>query len=99
LTLSSNVVVTAVQEASLRGQIAATTRLLELQQQLTETVRGQQTFGLRANSMRSAGIGTGPDAGHITSTAKATGTDTGRADGTPGQVARRRAEKRFNSSN
>jgi NodT family efflux transporter outer membrane factor (OMF) lipoprotein len=45
LTLSSNVVVTAVQEASLRGQIAATTRLLELQQQLTETVRGQQTFG------------------------------------------------------
>jgi NodT family efflux transporter outer membrane factor (OMF) lipoprotein len=45
LTLSSNVVVTAVQEASLRGQIAATARLLELQHQLTETVRGQQTLG------------------------------------------------------
>jgi NodT family efflux transporter outer membrane factor (OMF) lipoprotein len=45
LTLSSNVVVTAVQEASLRGQIAATARLLELQQQLTETVRGQQKLG------------------------------------------------------
>ncbi len=45
LTLSSNVVVTAVQEASLRGQIAATARLLELQHQLTDTVRGQQTLG------------------------------------------------------
>ena len=45
LTLSTNVVVTAVQEASLRGQIAATARLLELQRQLTETVRGQQKLG------------------------------------------------------
>ena len=45
LTLSSNVVVTAVQEASLRGQIAATQRLLALQHQLTETVRGQQALG------------------------------------------------------
>jgi outer membrane protein TolC len=39
VTLSSNVVVTAVQEASLRGQITATERLLRLQHQLTETVR------------------------------------------------------------
>jgi NodT family efflux transporter outer membrane factor (OMF) lipoprotein len=45
LTLSSNVVVTAVQEASLRGQITATTRLLELQHHLTETVHGQQSLG------------------------------------------------------
>jgi NodT family efflux transporter outer membrane factor (OMF) lipoprotein len=45
LSLTSNVVVTAVQEASLRGQIAATLRLLELQQQLTETVRGQRLLG------------------------------------------------------
>ena len=45
LTLSSNVVVTAVQEASLRGQIAATERLLQLQQQLTETVRRQRALG------------------------------------------------------
>jgi NodT family efflux transporter outer membrane factor (OMF) lipoprotein len=45
LTLTSNVVVTAVQEASLRGQIAATLRLLELQQQLTETVRQQRLLG------------------------------------------------------
>jgi NodT family efflux transporter outer membrane factor (OMF) lipoprotein len=45
LTLSSNVVVTAIQEASLRGQIAATERLVELQRQLTTTVRGQQGLG------------------------------------------------------
>jgi NodT family efflux transporter outer membrane factor (OMF) lipoprotein len=37
--------VTAIQEASLRGQIAATERLLELQHQLTETVQGQRQLG------------------------------------------------------
>jgi NodT family efflux transporter outer membrane factor (OMF) lipoprotein len=45
LTLSSNVVVTVVQEASLRGQLAATERLLQLQHQLTETVQRQRTLG------------------------------------------------------
>jgi NodT family efflux transporter outer membrane factor (OMF) lipoprotein len=45
LTLSSNVVVTAVQEASLRGQITATERLLSLQHQLTQTVQHQRTLG------------------------------------------------------
>ncbi len=45
LTLSSNVVVTAVQEASLRGQIAATMRLLELQHELSEKVRRQRILG------------------------------------------------------
>jgi NodT family efflux transporter outer membrane factor (OMF) lipoprotein len=45
LTLSSNVVVTAVQEASLRGQVDATTRLLQLQHQLTDTVQHQRTLG------------------------------------------------------
>ena len=45
LTLSSNVVVTAVQEASLRGQIAATMRLLELQHELLEKVRSQRLLG------------------------------------------------------
>lgn len=45
LTLSSNVVVTAVQEASLRGQLAATERLLQLQHQLTDTVQRQRTLG------------------------------------------------------
>ena len=45
LTLTSNVVVTAVQEASLRGQIAATERLLALQHHLTEVVRAQRSLG------------------------------------------------------
>ena len=45
VTLSSNVVNTAVQEASLRGQIAATDRLLALQHQLTDTVQHQQSIG------------------------------------------------------
>jgi NodT family efflux transporter outer membrane factor (OMF) lipoprotein len=45
LTLSSNVVVTAVQEASLRGQIAATERLLELQHELTDKVRHRRLLG------------------------------------------------------
>ena len=51
LTLTSNVVVTAVQEASLRGQIAATTRLLELQRQLTETARQQRLAGSAAGAL------------------------------------------------
>jgi NodT family efflux transporter outer membrane factor (OMF) lipoprotein len=50
VTLSSNVVVTAVQEGSLRGQISATGRLLELQRQFTETVRRQQTLGTASNA-------------------------------------------------
>ena len=45
VTLSSSVVVTAVQEASLRGQIAATRRLLELEHMMTETVRQQRALG------------------------------------------------------
>jgi NodT family efflux transporter outer membrane factor (OMF) lipoprotein len=45
VTLSSNVVVTAVQEASLRDQIAVTQRLLTLQHRLTETVQHQQALG------------------------------------------------------
>jgi NodT family efflux transporter outer membrane factor (OMF) lipoprotein len=45
ITLSSNVVTTAVQEGALRGQIAATERLLELQRRLTTTVRGQRGIG------------------------------------------------------
>lgn len=49
LTLSSNVVVTAIQEASLRGQIAATERLLDLQHQLTVKVRQQRTLGTVSN--------------------------------------------------
>jgi NodT family efflux transporter outer membrane factor (OMF) lipoprotein len=45
VTLSSNVVTTAVQEAALRGQITATERLLELQRKLTDTVKGQRGIG------------------------------------------------------
>jgi NodT family efflux transporter outer membrane factor (OMF) lipoprotein len=45
LTLSSNVVVTVIQEASLRGQIAATGRMLEVQRELTDKVRHQRLLG------------------------------------------------------
>jgi NodT family efflux transporter outer membrane factor (OMF) lipoprotein len=50
VTLSSNVVTTAVQEASLRGQIAATDRLLALQRQLTDTVQRQQAIGTASSA-------------------------------------------------
>jgi NodT family efflux transporter outer membrane factor (OMF) lipoprotein len=50
ITLSSNVVTTAIQEASLRGQIAATQRLLGLQHQITETVRHQHEVGTASNA-------------------------------------------------
>jgi NodT family efflux transporter outer membrane factor (OMF) lipoprotein len=50
VTLSSTVVTTAVQEASLRGQIAATERLLTLQSQLSDTVRRRQSFGAASNA-------------------------------------------------
>jgi NodT family efflux transporter outer membrane factor (OMF) lipoprotein len=46
VSLSTNIVQTAVQEASLRGQITATERLLALQHQITETVRGQRALGM-----------------------------------------------------
>jgi NodT family efflux transporter outer membrane factor (OMF) lipoprotein len=45
LTLSSNVVVTALQEASLRAQIASTRRLMELEHQQTDVVQHQQLLG------------------------------------------------------
>jgi NodT family efflux transporter outer membrane factor (OMF) lipoprotein len=45
VTLSSNIVVAAVQEASLRGQIAATERLLQLQRELTEKARQRRALG------------------------------------------------------
>jgi NodT family efflux transporter outer membrane factor (OMF) lipoprotein len=49
VTLSSNVVATAVQEASLRGQVEATERLLELQHQLTQTVETRRGIGTASN--------------------------------------------------
>jgi NodT family efflux transporter outer membrane factor (OMF) lipoprotein len=45
LTLTSNVVVTAVTEASLRGQIKSTERLLELQHHLTDIAQKQRGLG------------------------------------------------------
>jgi NodT family efflux transporter outer membrane factor (OMF) lipoprotein len=45
VTLSSNVVVIAIQEAALRGQLAATERLLALQHQITDTARQQRSLG------------------------------------------------------
>jgi NodT family efflux transporter outer membrane factor (OMF) lipoprotein len=50
VTLSSNVVITAVQEASLRGQIAATERLLALQHQLSDTVQRQRQLGTASDA-------------------------------------------------
>jgi NodT family efflux transporter outer membrane factor (OMF) lipoprotein len=50
VTLSSNVVTTAVQEASLRGQIAATERLLALQRELTDTIQRQKGIGTASNA-------------------------------------------------
>jgi NodT family efflux transporter outer membrane factor (OMF) lipoprotein len=49
LTLSSNVVVSAIQEAGLRRQIAATQRLLELQHEITGKVHQQKTLGTANN--------------------------------------------------
>lgn len=45
LTLSSNVVVTAIQEASLRGQIEATVRLADIQHQISATLLQQRALG------------------------------------------------------
>ncbi|HUO19151.1 MAG TPA: efflux transporter outer membrane subunit [Steroidobacteraceae bacterium] len=45
VTLTSNVVVTAVAEGSLRGQLAATRRALELERELTATLRQQRALG------------------------------------------------------
>jgi NodT family efflux transporter outer membrane factor (OMF) lipoprotein len=45
LTLTSNVVAAAVQEASLRGQIAATEDIIKIEEQLLELLRKQFTLG------------------------------------------------------
>jgi NodT family efflux transporter outer membrane factor (OMF) lipoprotein len=50
VTLSSNVVTTAVQEASLRGQIGATERLLAVQRQITGTVQQQRGLGTASDA-------------------------------------------------
>ena len=45
LTLTSNIALAAIQEASLRGQIAATRRLIALQTQLLDILRRQNSAG------------------------------------------------------
>ena len=45
LTLSSNIALAAIQEASLRGQIAATRRLIDIQTQLLDILRRQNERG------------------------------------------------------
>jgi NodT family efflux transporter outer membrane factor (OMF) lipoprotein len=45
LTLTSNIALAAIQEASLRGQIAATRRLIDIQNQLLATLRRQNDAG------------------------------------------------------
>jgi NodT family efflux transporter outer membrane factor (OMF) lipoprotein len=45
LTLTSNVVAAAVQEAALRGQIAATKRIIDIQSQSLELLHRQYEFG------------------------------------------------------
>ena len=49
LTLSSNVVVTVIQEASLRAQIGTTDRLIAIEHGLTEAVRKQHAIGTAAD--------------------------------------------------
>ncbi len=92
LTLSSNVVVTAVQEASLRGQIAATQRLLELQHQLTDNgaasaaARHRQRSGCSRPAIRG-----GANRADAAAAAKATGADARCPDGVARQAALRGA--------
>ena len=80
-------VVTAVQEASLRGQIAATVRLLELQHQLTDKVQKQRVLGTAERSGRScpavAGSANGADPA---AAAKATGSNPRRIDRIAGRL-------------
>ena len=45
VTLATNIALAAIQEASLRGQIAATRRLIDIQTQLLEVLRNQNNRG------------------------------------------------------
>jgi len=50
LTLTSNVVTAAIQEASLRGQIAATQRIIAIERHLLDILKRQLSFGQAARA-------------------------------------------------
>ena len=50
LTLTSNVVTAAIQEASLRGQIEATQRIVAIERHLLDILKRQQSFGQAAQA-------------------------------------------------
>ena len=50
LTLTSNVVTAAIQEASLRGQMEATQRIVTIEKRLLEILKRQQNFGQAAQA-------------------------------------------------
>src|SRR6202007_846065 len=50
LTLTSNVVTAAIQEASLRGQIAATQRIIAIERNLLDILKRQLSFGQAAQA-------------------------------------------------
>ncbi|MGO8910051.1 MAG: efflux transporter outer membrane subunit [Bradyrhizobium sp.] len=50
LTLTSNVVTAAIQEASLRGQIAATQRIIAIERHLLDILKRQLSFGQAAQA-------------------------------------------------
>src|ERR1700721_1355761 len=50
LTLTSNVVTAAIQEASLRGQIEATQRIIAIERHLLDILKRQQSFGQAAQA-------------------------------------------------
>ena len=50
LTLTSNVVTAAIQEASLRGQIAATQRIITIERNLLDILKRQKNFGQAAEA-------------------------------------------------
>ena len=72
LTLTSNVVTAAVQEASLRGQIDATLDIIKSQTDQLDVVRNQFDAGAAAQDRRAhPAIGSGDDAGDLAAAAEA----------------------------
>ena len=76
LTLTSNVVVAAVQEASLRGQIAATRDIIRLEtEQLDMVQQPVRSSAARRDRRADAAGDADRDAGHAAAAAEAAGAD------------------------